>query len=186
MADASVGEIRMWAGTTFVPLNWLPCDGRVLNISESPELFSLIGVTYGGDGKTTFGLPDLRGRVPVGQGQSPEAVTPLNYIVGMKGGAEGITLTAANTPKHNHNFQVTTTDATSTSPINGVLGKTTKGFYSPVPSVTDQAKYSVSMSDVTVLDAYGSNGATAAHNNVMPSLGMGFIICVRGFYPQRA
>lgn len=186
MADAAVGEIRMWAGTTFVPVNWLPCDGRGMSITTYPELYSLIGVTYGGDAKTTFNLPDFRGRIPIGQGRSPEAVTQTTYVVGMTGGSEGVTLTAANTPVHTHAFQATNTAANSMSPGNGWLGAPTKGFYSPVPSATQQTQFSISMNDVTVLNAYGSNGATMAHNNVMSSLGIGFIICIRGLYPQRA
>lgn len=186
MADAAVGEIRMWAGTTFVPVNWLPCDGRMLSINTYPELYSLIGLVYGGDGRTTFAIPDFRGRVPVGQGRSPESVTGTTYAVGMTGGTEAVTLAAANTPKHTHALQATNTDANSMGPANGLLGKTARGFYAPVPSAAQQTQLSVSMNDVVVLDAYGSNGAVAAHNNVMSSLGMGFIICIRGLYPQRA
>src|ERR1700726_881868 len=98
MAQPYVGEIRIFAGN-FAPSGWMFCEGQLLPISEYETLFNLIGTTYGGDGQTTFALPDLRGRVPISMGQAPNT---SNYTIGQNGGTESITLSNAQMPQHSH------------------------------------------------------------------------------------
>src|SRR5882724_511131 len=115
MSGPYVGEIRMFAGN-FAPAGWMFCEGQLLPISEYETLFNLIGTTYGGDGQSTFALPDLRGRVPIHQGNG--------FILAETGGAEQITLTVAQTPTHAHPALATLNPATDTNPQNNILSKT--------------------------------------------------------------
>src|SRR5690242_8073881 len=119
MAQPYVGEIRMFAGN-FAPAGWMFCEGQLLLISENETLFQLIGTTYGGDGQSTFALPDLRGRVPIHNG--------TNYTLAETGGVEDITLTVQQIPAHSHAFVASSVPGTSSSPRDNVLAKTTTGF----------------------------------------------------------
>lgn len=178
MSDPFVGEIRMFAGN-FVPLNWAFCDGRVLSIAENDALFSLIGTTYGGDGQTTFALPDLRGRLPVGQGVGP-GMTPRT--MGDQFGTETVTLTQQQIASHSHQLVVTTAAATSDSPEGNVFADTsgdTLGDKPYVPTPDNPDLKSMSAKTVTV------TGGNQPHNNIMPSVGMNYIICLYGVYPSR-
>src|SRR5439155_25768157 len=112
MAQPYVGEIRMFAGN-FAPAGWMFCEGQLLPISEYDLLFNLIGTTYGGDGQSTFALPDLQGRVPVHQGRSRSGTT---YLVGEASGVETVTLTKDQIPAHNHGFVATAATATQPNP----------------------------------------------------------------------
>ncbi|KRS10186.1 hypothetical protein XM53_22310, partial [Roseovarius atlanticus] len=105
MADPFIGQIVLFGGN-FAPRNWAFCDGQLVAISQNSALFSILGTTYGGDGRTTFGLPDLRGRVPIGPRQGPGLTF---YREGQKGGAEDVTLTQAEMPSHSHATNVQTT-----------------------------------------------------------------------------
>src|SRR5687767_12845768 len=105
MSDPYIGEIRMFAGN-FAPAGWAFCDGRLLAISENDALFTLIGTTYGGDGQSTFALPDLRGRAPVHMGQGPGI--SQSYQIGEAAGVESVTVTTQQTPVHNHAFLAST------------------------------------------------------------------------------
>ena len=118
MADPLLGEVRVFAAG-FVPRGWAPCDGRVLSINQNSALFSLLGFTYGGDGRTTFALPDLRGRVPVHRGGS--------HQLGQVEGEQAHTLTVAETPIHTHAVNGTTTQATTPAPGTGVTLATSAG-----------------------------------------------------------
>ncbi|MBI9050198.1 MAG: phage tail protein [Anaerolineaceae bacterium] len=117
--DAYIGEIRDF-GFNFAPRFWLPCDGRLLQISEYPELFQLLRTTYGGDGVTTFGIPDLRGRVPLHYGHAPHL---SNYNLGQKGGEEFTILKVNNIPVHSHVLMATSESGDSTNPSGAVAGK---------------------------------------------------------------
>ena len=112
MSEPFVGEIRMF-GFGFAPQGWAPCNGQLLPINQNQALFSLLGTTYGGDGEATFALPDLRSRVPVGQGQGPGLSA---YAEGQAGGAETVTLTATQMPGHTHPVRASSSAAGSTSP----------------------------------------------------------------------
>ncbi|UXA70945.1 tail fiber protein [Xanthomonas prunicola] len=174
--DAFVGEIRLFP-IDWAPAGWLPCDGRSLPINSNVALASLLGNQYGGDGKTTFNLPDLRGRVPVGQGVNPLTTPTVVYTVGTYGGLEGVTLTAAQIPPHIHMVNVANTAAT-TGAVDGnelfAQTPTPHNLYAPTGTLVGLAPDSVSQ-----------QGGSAAHNNVQPSLVLNFCICTVGIYPQR-
>src|SRR3712207_5565861 len=129
MAQPYVGEIRMFAGN-FAPVGWMFCEGQQLPISENETLFQLIGTTYGGDGQENFNLPDLRGRVPIHQGNG--------FTLAEQGGAEEITLTTAQIPVHNHAFLANATQGSLNSPANNVLaaGKTLDLYREAAPAVS--------------------------------------------------
>lgn len=180
MSDAYVGEIRMFAGN-YAPVNWQLCNGSLLKVNDFQMLYSLISTTYGGDGVNTFALPDLRGRTAVGSGQGTGLTS---RTMGQFGGASSVTLTTAQTPAHTHPVMASTAAATSTTPGNTVILAT--------PAVSGTTMYStVDASDPKdkPLDfdpaAVGNACGSMAHNNVMPSYGMNFIICVNGIYPSR-
>src|SRR6202165_5378460 len=119
MSQPYVGEIRMFAGN-FAPAGWMFCEGQLLPISEYETLFNLIGTTYGGDGQSTFALPDLRGRLPLHQGNG--------FTLAETGGVEEVTLTVSQIPAHNHPFLATTNLANQVSAANNVLGQLTQGL----------------------------------------------------------
>ena len=117
MAQPYVGEVRMFGGN-FAPAGWMFCEGQLLPISENETLFQLIGTTYGGDGESTFALPDLRGRIPIHQGNG--------FLLAETGGVEDVTLTFNQIPTHSHPFLGSTNTATSPQPANNVPGKSTQ------------------------------------------------------------
>lgn len=173
MSEAYVGEIRMFAGD-YAPENWALCDGRTLQISGYEVLYSLLSTTYGGDGRTNFNLPDLCGRLAIGmgQGQNP-ALT--NRPLGQLTGVETVTLTETNHPAHNHTFTAGGA-ATSHSPRGMVPG-----------AVSDFKLYASTATSGSSLDSkvvHPAPGGSQAHNNVMPSLPISFIICLWGIYPN--
>lgn len=174
--DSYIGEIKMFAGTT-IPEYWLLCDGSLLNPSNYMPLFSLIGTTYGGNGTTTFGLPDLRGRVMVGQGTGTNpALTPR--LIGQFYGAENVTLQQSNLPQHSHAFNAVATPATASSPDSDLMATST-GFN----MYTKTAGTTGTMINGTITPS--GNASPAAHVNTMPSLCINFIICTNGIYPNR-
>ncbi|MGZ5199357.1 MAG: phage tail protein [Telluria sp.] len=155
----------MFAGN-FAPVNWAKCDGSVIPISGNDALFALIGNTYGGDGQTTFGLPDLRGRAPMHK--SP------TYPIGSKGGDESVTLTPNQMPAHTHTVNASSTPGTASNPENAVWAGS---FYTSFS--TDQAP-PVAMNPQAVSAAGGSQ----PHDNMMPYLVINYIICTVGIYPS--
>jgi microcystin-dependent protein len=172
MSEPFVGEIRMFAGN-FAPRGWAFCDGQLLAVSQNDALFSLLGTIYGGDGRTTFGLPDLRGRVPIHAGSGP-GLSPRN--LGAKGGAEAVTLTVNQLPSHNHGpLQASADPAASVNPVGKVLG---------VPTSTDL--YADDLSPVNMSpNAITNIGGSQSHTNLMPFLCIHFIIALFGIYPSR-
>lgn len=180
--DYYLGEIRIFAGN-YAPQNWLLCQGQSLNIAEYQALYSLLGTLYGGNGVSTFNLPDLRGRIPVGQGTGPGLTA---RTLGQTGGSETVTLTSANLPAHSHAFNTLAAPATT-----GVLaaGNGNQAFAQGASGAMTYLKNTAPSPTATTLDAasYGSSGGGQAHNNMMPSMGLSFIIAVDGgLYPQRA
>lgn len=182
MADAAIGEIRMFAGN-YAPENWALCNGGTLPINGNEALYSLIGTVYGGDGRTTFGLPDLRGRIPVNQGTSAQGST---YALGQAGGLEMVSLTTANLPSHTHNFMVSTADGTVVSPSQNYLA-------APVvqPTITTNNKSLVFYQPDTPSEvkaalkatAIGNAGYSQPHENRMPYISINYIICLVGIFP---
>jgi len=169
MAEPFLGEIRI-VGFNFAPLGWALCDGQLLPISQNTALFNLLGTTYGGDGTTTFALPNLQGRVPVHQGMG----TGLSQrTLGESAGAERIKLTIVHIPKHHHSLDATTHEHTSANPAGHVLAR--GGAYGDAPPNTKLNEAAV-----------GSVGGSEAHENLQPFLVLNFIIALQGIFPARS
>jgi microcystin-dependent protein len=165
MAEPYVGEIRMFAGN-FAPVGWMFCEGQELPIAENETLYQLIGTTYGGDGQSTFGLPDLRGRIPIHQGNG--------FILAEAGGAEEVTLTVQQIPAHTHPLLATTAVGTASSPSGSVLAASgSSNVYRPGPA-------GALMSNQTV----GVVGGSQPHTNLQPYLCVDFIISLFGIFPS--
>lgn len=173
MTSPYIGEIRMFGGN-FAPVNWAFCDGSLLSTSEYDALFSLLGTIYGGDGRTTFALPDLQGRVPIHFG---EGIGLTNRNIGTKSGAESITLASNQIPGHTHTWEASTTTADQTSVSGHLLGSTTS-----VDIYEQNLSNPVSMSSEAIADHSGSG---SNHPNLMPFQVVNFIICLSGIYPSR-
>ena len=171
MSEPFVGEIRMFAGN-FAPRGWAFCDGQLLAISQNDALFSLLGTIYGGDGRTTFGLPDLRGRVPIHAG-SGSGLSPRR--LGAKSGAETVTLITKQLPSHTHPVKGTNDAVNSTDPTGRVTASsTTIDLYASVaPTVDFNAA------------AVPAVGGSRSHSNLMPYLCINFIVALFGIYPSR-
>lgn len=161
----------MFAGN-FAPRGWAFCDGQLLAVSQNDALFSLLGTIYGGDGRTTFGLPDLRGRIPIHAG-SGLGLTPRP--LGQKSGIEQATLATAALPSHSHNVQVSTAVGTDNVPTDEYLGA------SPNVRVFRPQPPNVAMS----ADSITGVGGSQQHANVMPFLCINFIVALVGIYPSR-
>jgi microcystin-dependent protein len=170
MAQPYVGEIRMFAGN-FPPAGWMFCEGQLLPISENETLFNLIGTTYGGDGQSTFALPDLRGRAPMHQGTSSEGIT---YTLAEQGGVETVTLTTNQIPIHTHAFVGSSSAATLTSPSGSVVATSAQVDYVTI------AQASVAMNANAITPVGGSQ----PHENMQPYLAIDFIISLFGIFPS--
>ena len=169
MSEPFVGEIRMFAGN-FAPRGWAFCDGQLLAVSQNDALFSLLGTIYGGDGRTTFGLPDMRGRIPIHAGSGP-GLSPRR--LGAKAGAENVTLTANQLPSHNHGpFNATQDAADDTNPQDKTLASTTFDLY-----IDSNADTNLSSDSVTAIGG--------SQSNLQPFLCIHFIIALVGIYPSR-
>lgn len=177
MADAYLGEIRLFAGN-FAPDGWMSCEGQLLPIQRYTALFSIIGATYGGNGTTNFALPDLRGAVPVGQGQGP-GLTMRD--LGESGGAAAVALTPDQMPAHNHLAAGSTGNGSSNSPAGAVWAQDSTGGRPPVPSMLYAAQGDTAISPA----ALQPSGQGAPHNNMQPYLPVRFIICMNGEFPPR-
>ncbi|TWB20398.1 microcystin-dependent protein [Nitrospirillum amazonense] len=181
MSECFLGEIRIFAGT-YVPKDWAACDGTALAISQNQALFALIVTTYGGNGVTTFNLPDYRGRTPIGQGQG----TGLsNRVLGQNGGTETVTLTQNNIPAHTHPFYASTIAATATTVSGNMIAQNTgasvNGPYTADPAGTIGQLYTT-----FIQDALGTTGGAALpHANMMPFIALEYIIAIQGIYPSR-
>jgi len=171
MSEPFLGEIRMF-GSNFAPRSWAFCDGQLLAIGQNQALFSLLGTIYGGDGRTIFALPDLRGRVPVHMGHGPGL---SSRPVGHKVGSENVTLTQAQLPSHSHALEASADAATESAPTGHVLASS-----STVTMFADTAP-TVPMASASITAAGGGQG----HPNMMPFLCVHFIIALAGIYPSR-
>jgi len=174
MVTPFIGEIRMFAGN-FAPRGWALCNGQILPVSQNDALFSLFGTIYGGDGRTTFALPDLRGRVPIHWGNGPGLTSRR---IGEKGGAERVTLTADQLPSHKHTLRGTTANATSRDPAGRLLAAGTSTAYGGSQSSADR----VNMHSA----ATGNSGGSQPHDNVMPFQCINYIVALTGVFPSRS
>lgn len=183
--EGCIGEVRMFAGN-FAPRNWALCDGQLLPISAYTALFSILGTTYGGDGQTTFALPDMRGRLAMHPGHGPGLST---RILGQKGGVENVTLTTAQMPSHAHtaNTEVientSSSEGTSASPDGRVLAKSGSG--DPDYASFSQADTKLEERSHDANTTVNSAGGNQAHDNMSPFNCINFIICLQGLYPTR-
>lgn len=180
--DAYLGEIRMFGGD-YAPQDWLPCDGRLVAISTYDVLYALIGTTYGGDGQTTFALPDMRGRLPIGEGSVP-GLTPR--VPGQQGGSETVTLTVNTMPAHTHAANAVNTAGTQPNPTGGVWAATVNTTTSTAVNQYIKTSEIVPPAKPGVMDprAIEASGGNAPHSNMMPFLSLNFIICILGTPPK--
>ena len=172
MSEPFVGEIRMFAGN-FAPRGWAFCDGQLLAVSQNDALFSLLGTIYGGDGRTTFGLPDLRGRLPIHAGTGP-GLSPRS--LGQKFGTEHETITTNTLPQHTHDYNSVTVAATEATPTGNVVASPAFNLYQK-----NLAPNSNNMSP----SAVGTTGGSQSHTNIQPFLCLHFIVSLFGIYPSR-
>lgn len=178
-AEPFIGEIR-WVGFNFAPRGWALCDGTLLPISQNQALFSLLGTTYGGDGRTTFALPDMRGRVPVHAGSGPGL---SNYTQGSQFGSEQRTLTVAQMPQHNHALTLATDDADLSDASNAMLANPV----APVAGKPNVASYKQNPMTTTQLAAntVTNSGGGQAVDVRQPSLALYCTIATTGIFPSR-
>ena len=170
MSSPYVGEIRL-VGFSFAPAGWAFCNGATLAISENDVLFALIGTTFGGDGQSTFNLPDLQGRTPVHQGQGPGI--SQSYVLGQLAGVESVTLTTNQIPVHSHALLGTSNAGISNSPAGAVLGNGQQVYSAAAPSVQ--------MDSTSLVPAGGSQ----PHENMQPFLVLNWIISLFGIFPSQ-
>jgi microcystin-dependent protein len=172
MSNPYIGEIRMFGGN-FAPAGWAMCQGQIMPISENDTLFNLIGTTYGGDGESTFGIPNLSGRVPVhmgtGTGLSP-------YVVGENSGVEIVTLQTTQIPIHTHGFLTSLDAAASTDPSNQVIAQTSQ-IHMFTQDVTNR--------QLNTAKALTPVGGSQPHENMQPYLCLTFIISLFGIFPSQ-
>lgn len=167
-----LAEIYM-GGMNFTPRNYFPCTGSLLPISSYQALFALLGTTFGGDGRTTFGLPDMRGRAPMGQGRGPGL---SDYRLGQAGGEENTTLNALAIPQHGHGLVAVTEAGDTSSPT---------GAYLAHSGSLDREYRSTGTQTAMNNGAVGSTGGNQSHNNMQPYLALNFYIAVAGIFPSR-
>lgn len=174
MAEPFLGQIKIFAFNR-IPRGWLNCDGQLLQIRAFSALFSLIGITYGGDGKTTFAVPDLRGRVAVAAASASKSST---YYLGASGGVESVALSMTATPSHTHSVNVNTSEGTLTN-VRGAI-------YAAVPAAANTNLYAP-FSTPFAIDAsmLANAGGGAGHNNMQPYLALTYAIACMGVYPSR-
>jgi microcystin-dependent protein len=181
--EGFVGQIILFGGG-YAPEYWALCDGSSLSVSQNPALFSIIGTTYGGNGTTTFNLPDLRARIPIGAGQGT-ASGATNHVFATAGGTAAVTLSTAQIPAHTHTLYASTDPVTTQDPTSAVPGSFTDGqhlFYFDPKKLPSGVTATPSPLGSRMIQ---TAGISSSHNNVMPSLGISYLICVQGIYPQR-
>jgi microcystin-dependent protein len=172
MADAYIGEIRLFAGN-YAPQGWLLCNGQTLNISDNEALFTLVGTSYGGDGRTTFQLPNLQGVLALGRGQGPGL---SSYALGATVGSYEVQLARSNIPAHTHAV-ATAVEAQQLAPANLAYAPSAWTPY----VTTNAAGFAAQTMDPSVVSPVGSN---QPHENRMPALVISYIICTNGIFPS--
>jgi microcystin-dependent protein len=187
MSDPFIGQIALF-GFNFAPRGWATCSGQVMPLSQNVALFSILGTAYGGNGRTTFALPDLRGAAAIGAGQGPAL---SEYGIGETGGTDNVELVTAEMPQHSHAFAVSTDQASAQEPANNVLARAVRpldggdpqapgprqaqvNFYSPNPQNARSA---------LAANAIGPTGGDKPHNNMQPYLALNFCIALLGEFP---
>lgn len=174
MSTPFVAEIRI-VGFNFAPTGWALCNGQLLPISQNTALFSLLGTSYGGDGKSTFALPNLQGSAPIHQGQGPGL---SDRVVGESGGEQSVTLLETEIPAHSHSVRADSGNGNQTSPVNNV--------WSSLAGRTPPPLYSNTSNTAMSPQAGGIAGGSQPHNNMSPYLVLNFIIALQGIFPPRS
>ncbi len=177
MAEPFLAEIRIVA-FTFPPRGNAFCDGQLLPINQYQALYSILGTTYGGDGRTTFALPELRGRVPIHKGAAPGG---SNHTLGQKGGEENVTLNGSQLPAHTHDFKVATSDATLPLPLHPSQGMGLSRLAKATTNMYGSGGTQQALNPATVT----SIGGNQSHINMQPSLVLNFCIALQGLFPSR-
>lgn len=168
MSEPFIAEIKLFAGN-FAPRNWAFCDGQLMPIAQNTALYSLVGTTYGGDGRTTFGLPNLQGRAPMHPGQGPGL---RQHQLGEQGGSETAALNENQLPRHEHPLRAAG-NADRADPGGNALGAA--AMYGPAGGEVAMAA-----------EAIGHSGGNQAHNNMQPYLAINFVIALQGLFPSRS
>jgi microcystin-dependent protein len=180
MSEPYIGEIVMFAGN-FAPRGWQLCNGQLLPIAQNQALFSILGVTYGGNGTTTFALPDLRGRVPVGAGNGP-GLSPV--VEGELSGSASVTLQTNNLPAHTHPLMGSATAGSQSSPVGGVIAEINTGSVKS-PATTALGFVSTAPTGAMAAASIGPTGSSVPVSVMQPFLGINFIIAIQGIFPSR-
>jgi microcystin-dependent protein len=170
MSDPFIAEIRMF-GFTFPPRSWLDCNGQLIPIAQNTALFSLVGTFYGGNGQTTFGIPNLQNRTPIGVGQGPGL---SQYSIGQSSGTANVTLLQNQIPAHNHSFGTNSGDADGTNPGGAVPAR-----------ASGETPYTNGAANTPLSTTISPVGGNQPHNNMMPYLTVRFCICQFGVFPSR-
>jgi microcystin-dependent protein len=170
MSEPFIAEIKI-VGFNFAPRGWALCDGQILPINQNQSLYSLLGTTYGGDGRTSFALPDLRGRSPIHEGSG--------HLLGSREGSEGEAISSAQMPGHGHDAKATSAAATSTNAAGNLLGDTADARFSITPYAD------LTSPQALVSTALANAGASQPHDNMQPFLALNFCIALQGLFPSR-
>lgn len=193
MEEAYIGEVRLFAGN-FAPRNWAFCQGQLMAISQNTALFSILGTTYGGDGQTTFGLPDFRDHVGMGVGQGSGLSA---RVLGETGGEKNVILSTQDMPSHTHGvvmtdqpkLKVSSSPATQTTPITGSSiaqpGFLVNGSFAPTMGVNLEEPLVELNANIDMKLRTQVSGGSIAHNNMQPYIGMNYVICLAGVFPPR-
>lgn len=177
MAQPYLGEIRVFAGN-FAPQGYAFCAGQLLSIAQNDALYVLLGTTYGGDGVNTFGVPDLRGRVPLGQGQGPGLT---NRVIGEKSGVETVTLSVAQMPAHQHTMIAANTTATTNLPAGNFLGVAGNEGLMYIDNTSAPGEVTATLP----ADSLSVAGGSQPHDNLMPFLTLNYVISLYGIFPSQ-
>jgi microcystin-dependent protein len=180
MSEPFLGQISTF-GFNFAPSGWAQCNGQLMSISSNAALFSLLGTTYGGNGTSTFGLPDLRGRVMVGQGQGPGL---SNYVMGETTGTENVTLLVTQMPAHNHTVGVSNAAGTSSDPTNQLPAQINTTTGKGPPTIAGMS-YTTPATGTMLNTAVSLVGGSQPHNNLQPLLVVNCCIALTGIFPSR-
>jgi microcystin-dependent protein len=180
MSQPFVGQVIMFGGN-FAPAGWMTCSGQLVPISEYETLFNLIGTTYGGDGQTTFGIPDLQGRVPIHNGQGSGLGS---YVIGQKAGSETVTVTTPQLPSHNHLIGIPSAPANQSVPSSSTILATES---SNAPGTGNAYTYAAAGGPQTamVASSIGSGGGSQPHNNIQPVMAVTYCISLFGIFPSQ-
>jgi microcystin-dependent protein len=170
MSQPYIGEVRL-VGFSFAPYGWSICNGQLISIAENSTLFQLIGTTYGGDGQSTYGLPNLQGRIPIHQGSN----SMNTYVPGQLGGVESVTVTLNQFPAHNHLLSALSTAGGSNSPTGNVTASLANAYFKATPA------------DPMSSAALGSSGGgSLPHDNMQPYLALNWVIALFGIFPSQS